>query len=270
MNGPALACAAAALALAAARPAAAGAWPSRPGAGKAAIGYSYLAAGSALDGSGRKHPFDVTEHAVSTYGEIGLPGRLAAGWSWSPYKRVDADAFARGAPTDAELSLTRHLGSARGRQFAVQALALVPAGPANPGAAPDHLYGLHGHGAWGFEARPLFGWAGRGYWMQAGAGLRVRGNGLAPQWRYAAAGGGPLGGHFGWLASLSGVGPLGAAGSGRPGDREGYFGWQAGLDFKAAPRLRLGAQVDELLGPARELPLGARYNAYLGWSWGRP
>lgn len=249
--------------------AAAGAWALRPGEGKAALGYSRLSAGSVLDGIGAKRRYGVTEQAIGAFGEIGITRALAAGWAWAPLKHAETDSFSRAAPTDAEASVSWHLHSARGWQFAAQGLALIPAGPGNPAAAPDYLYGVHSHGAWGFEARPLLGWSGGRAWAQGGTGIRVRTHGLAAQWRYSLAGGGALIGRIGWMASLSGVIPLDTRPAGRPGDQEKYLGWQAGLDYRLSSRLRIGAQLDELAGSARELPLGARWNAYVGWGWGK-
>ncbi|MDQ3000070.1 MAG: hypothetical protein M3Y08_02235 [Fibrobacterota bacterium] len=248
----------------------AGAWPVRPGAGKAVLSASFLKAGSVTDAEGDKRTFDIEETALSTFGEIGLTPSLAAGWSWSPVKSADADSFQAVSLGDPELSLSWHLKSSGALQLAAQAITAFPLGSDNPQGSPEYLYAVFSHRAFAFEIRPVAGWAGGGFWLQGGAGPRLRTSGLASQFHYNLAGGGGIGPRAAWLLAFSGVTPLDTEPAGKPGDQEQYFGYQAAVEYRFAPAWQAGLQFDSMLTLGREMPLGGRFNLFARRAWNGP
>lgn len=245
----------------------AGAWSVRPGAGKAVLSASHLKAGSVTDAQGGKRRYDIEETALSTFGEIGLTQALAAGWSWTLVKSVDAESFQEVSSGDPEVSLSWHLKSAGALQIAAQAIAVFPLGSENPEGSPEFLYGVFSHRAFALEVRPGIGWAGGGIWLQGGAGPRLRTNDLAAQFHYNLAGGGGIGARVSWLLAFSGVTPLDDKPAGKPGDQEQYFGYQAAAEYRFSPAWQTGLQFDSMFTLGREMPLGGRLNFFARYAW---
>ena len=245
----------------------AGAWSVRPGSGSAVLTASHLNANSAIDRQGDKHPYSIREQSLSTYGELGLTQSLAAGWAWTGVKAVTSDSFDAVSPGDPEVSLTWHIGSKGSWQFAAQGSAAFPVGAHNPRSAPDYLYGAFSQGGFAFEARPVLGWAGGGTWLQAGAGPRLRTGDLAPQFHYNLAGGGVIANRVGWQLALDGLIPLDSRASGKPGDQEKFYGYHLGADYRFSRAWQAGLQFDSMFTLGQELPLGARFNAFVRFAW---
>lgn len=245
----------------------AGAWAVKPGTGSAVLTASHLGANSVIDRNGDKHPFPIRELSLSTYGESGLTRGLAAGWAWTAVKAVASDSFDAESPGDPEVSLTWHIGSKGAWQFAAQGSAAFPLGARNPPSSPDFLYGVFSQGSFAFEPRPVLGWAGGGIWLQAGAGPRLRTGGLAPQFHYNLAGGGALAKRFAWQLALDGLMPLVSRASGKPGDREKFYGYHLGGEYRFSRAWQTGLQFDSMFTLGQELPLGARYNAFVRFAW---
>jgi hypothetical protein len=245
----------------------AGARAVRPGSGSAVLAASHVGAHSVIDRKGDKHPFSIRETSLSTYGELGLTRSLAAGWSWTGVKAVASDSFDAISPGDPEVSLTWHIGSKGAWQFAAQGSAAFPLGADNPASSPDFLYGVFSQGAFAFEARPVLGWSGGGTWLQAGAGPRLRTRDLAPQFHYNLAGGGAIAKRIGWQLAFDGLIPLDTRPSGKPGDQEKFYGYHLGGDYRFFRAWQAGLQFDSMFTLGQELPLGARYNAFVRFAW---
>jgi hypothetical protein len=247
----------------------AGAWPLNPGAGHGIGNLSYLQADQVVDSKGKRHNYNISEIALNGSVEIGIAPQFSAGAAICPQKIVISDSGDAIGASDLELWADQHLWTRGKLHFAMRLLAVFPVGLENPGWTPDWLYALHSQGGLAAELMPLLGWSYHSLWMQGGLGARLRGNGLAGQFKYQYA----LGKSFGadqWLAlrlGFSGLIPLDTQSNGKPSDQEQYYGQQLAAETKLPQRFRLGLQFDSMVTPGQELPLGLRSNLYLAWSW---
>ena len=243
----------------------AGPWLPKPGSGSMTLGAAFLQALKVSDARGEARDYSLSEFGIGLGGEYGIFPWAALALSWNPFKAVWSDSADRNGIGDTELGLNLKLAKIGGHRLALRLAGRMPLGETNSGV-PDYVYALHSQGVWAAELQPQWGWAGRGMWLQAGLGARLRSDGFAAQGIYHFSGGKALGA---WSPRIgfSGLIPLDSRGNGKPSDQEQYYGWQAAVDRRLGNAYKIGLQFDGMFTGGQELPLGLRSNLYLGRKW---